>query len=63
MLAVFVGRVRRKQLQILRSIILRVVVPMVNHLAGNQEPTEHLLHYQTVLPHVPVAISVRMLWS
>jgi hypothetical protein len=46
-------RVRLEQLQVIWVIVPIFIVDVVNDLARLQEPPEFLLHYETMLEHIP----------
>ena len=60
MLAALVVSVRREQLKVLRTVIRRHMVPMMDDLTATQRAANHLLHHETVLPHIAVTVSLGM---
>jgi hypothetical protein len=63
MLAALVFRVRRKELQVLRTVVRRVVVPVMHNLSRKQEASQHPLHHQSVLAYVPMVVRLRVIRS
>jgi hypothetical protein len=61
MLCALVITIRRKQFQVLWTVIRRVVIPMVNNLTLIKQSPNHLLHHQPVLAHVAVPVSAGMI--
>jgi len=52
--------VRREEFQVLRAVVGRVSVPMVDDLLRIEKTPEGGLHHEAMLSDVPVAIRVRM---
>lgn len=56
-------RIGRERFEILRRVVLRVSVPMVNNLCSPEEPAQRLLDHQPMLGHIPGLGGVRVIWG
>lgn len=53
--------VRAEQLKVLGTVVLRIPVSMMDNLTGLKQAAKLLLHHQPMLPHVAMAVSVRVI--